>query len=507
MAKVKKKRVAVKKRATRTAKKKAAKKVTKKAAKKVTKKKAAKKVTKKAARKVTKKKVARKVTKKKVVKKKVAKKKVAKKKPTKKNAAKKVTRKKAARKVAAKKVTKKKASRKRSKKKKVSKQETKEAVMITKKGIPTLDLEEFEVKRLTETGVEDAHVGSTRYAWLGSGQCGGRLAKSFYDLGYKKVMAANTTHHDLDLLEIPQEQKFLMDIGELGAGKDMGRGNEAVSRWRQEILHHFRQTFGTEVEHIMVCFGAGGGTGGGSAVELVNMAKDFARSVGKTNPSKCVGVLMTLPTLGEASSPQVAQNAYQVATEMGQLASEGQISPLIIIDNEKISKMYPGLTVKEFWPRINNTVSMLFDVFNRLSAMSSPYTSLDPVDYQSVVHSGGCTIMGVTKIAEYRDRFALSTAVKQNLAKTLLTDGFDLATAKAAGCAFVGGKDMMANVPSLQDNINYAFDVLADITGDATIHRGIYEDQRDSLRVYTMIGGLDFPTKRIEELLLSPAMV
>ena len=81
---------------------------------------------------------------------------------------------------------------------------------------------------------------------------------------------------------------------------------------------------------------------------------------------------------------------------------------------------------------------------------------------------------------------------------------FDLATAKVAGCAVVGGKSMMAETPALQDNINYAFDVLADITGNATIHRGIYEDQRNSLRVYTIIGGLDFPAERIEKI-ITPA--
>ncbi|MBN1818625.1 MAG: hypothetical protein JW828_14785 [Sedimentisphaerales bacterium] len=381
---------------------------------------------------------------------------------------------------------------------------TKESVKVSRDVLPVLEIESFEPKPLVEAGVEDSYVGSTRYAWLGSGQCGGRLVKAFYDLGYKKVIAANTTHHDLDLLDIPKGQKFLMDIGEHGAGKDMARGAEAVGQTRQELLHEARQKFGTEVEHIMVCFGAGGGTGGGSAREMVGVAKDYARSIGKADPARSVGVLMTLPTVGESSSPQVAQNAYQVATEVGQMAMEGQISPLIIIDNEKISKMYPGLTVKDFWPSINSTVATLFDIFNRLSSLSSPYTSLDPVDYQSIIRAGGCAIMGLTKVNEYQDRFALSSAVRKNLAKTLLCDGYDLATAKVAGCAVVGGKSMMATTPALQDNINYAFDVLADITGNATIHRGIYEDQRNSLRVYTVIGGLDFPAERIEQI-ITPA--
>lgn len=371
---------------------------------------------------------------------------------------------------------------------------------VSKSLIPVLDLEKYEVKSVTETGVKDNFVGSTRYAWIGSGQCGGRLVKAFYDLGYKKAIAVNTTHHDLDLLAIPSSQKFLMDIGEKGAGKNMTRGLQAASQWRQDILHLSRKTFGTEVDHVMVCIGAGGGTGGGSASELVNIAKDYVYSIGKSEPNKHVGVVMTLPTAGEANSPQVAENAYQVATELGKMASKGQISPLIIIDNEKISRLYPGKTVREFWPSINNTVAGMFDVFNRLSSLSSPYTTLDPVDYQSILKAGGCAIMGLTRVDKFKDRFALSSAVKQNLEKTLLSDGFDLGTARVAGCTVVGGKRMMSHTPNLQDNINFAFDVLADLSGKATIHRGIYEDSRETLRVYTLIGGLDFPKSRVEEL-------
>ena len=366
--------------------------------------------------------------------------------------------------------------------------------------LPTLDLEQYEPNIEEEVGVKDHIKGSTRYAWIGGGQCGGRLVKSFYDLGYKKVLAVNTTHHDLDLLDIPEEQKFLMDMGEKGAGKDMERGEKAVQQYQQEILHLARQTFSTQVDHIMVCFGAGGGTGSGSVVGLIEVAKRYARYIGLENPNKKVGVVMTLPTVGEASSPLVAENAHKVATRLSELALAGEISPLIIVDNDKINKMYPGMTVNSFWPSINSTVAGLFDIFNRISALSSQYTSFDPVDYHSIMESGGCAIMGLTKVNKFDDKFAISEAVKKNLQKTLLAGGFDLSTAKLAGCIVVGGKRLMKDVSGLQDNINYAFDVLSEITGQATIHRGIYEDARDSLRVYTIIGGLDSPTARLEEL-------
>ncbi|MGB2599198.1 MAG: tubulin-like doman-containing protein, partial [Candidatus Omnitrophota bacterium] len=371
--------------------------------------------------------------------------------------------------------------------------------MYEKVNVPTLELEEYEPQIVEDESVEDIIGGSTHYAWIGSGQCGGRLVKSFYELGYRKALAVNTTHHDLDLLELPNSQKFLMNIGEMGAGKDMNRGKEASLRYQQEIIHLKQKIFGSKVNHIMVCFGAGGGTGSGSATKLVEVAKKYARHIGIENPDKRVGVVLTLPTIGESSSPLVSQNTYQVVSELGQMASEGKLSPLIIVDNEKISKMYPGLTVKNFWSTINNTVAGLFDIFNRLSALSTDYTAFDTVDYHSIMEAGGCAIMGLTKVTEFKDKYAISQAVKKNLQKTLLANGFDLTSARVAGCIMVGGKKLMADVPGLQDNINYAFDVLSDITGKATVHRGIYEDNKDSLRVYTIIGGLDLPAKRLAD--------
>ena len=365
--------------------------------------------------------------------------------------------------------------------------------------LPTLDLEQYEPNVKEETGVKDESKGSTCYAWVGVGRCGARLAKAFYDLGYKKVLAVDTSRRDLDSLDIPQRQKFLMDTGEDGTGRDMGRGAKAVQQHQQDILHLARQTFGSQVDHIMVCFGAGGATGSGSVVGVIEIAKRYAQYIRLGNPNKKVGVIMTLPAAGEVGSPLVAKNAYRVANELGRMATAGKISPLIIVDNDKINKTYPGMTLRSLWPSINGTVAGLFDIFNRLSGFSSPYTSFDPLDYHSIVESGGCLVMGRTKVDRLDDKFAVSEAGKKNLERTLFAGGL-VSTAKLGACIVVGGKKLMADVKGLHDNIDYAFDVFAQITGRATIHRGIYEDNNDSLRVYTIIGGLDSPAARMEEL-------
>ncbi len=366
--------------------------------------------------------------------------------------------------------------------------------------IPSLALEEFDPHVETPVGIEDTTNGSTKFAWIGAGQCGGRLVKTFHELGYRKCLALNTAYHDLNSLNLPENQKILMDIGRKGAGKDISRGRDAAVQYRQDVIHAIQQLFASNVDHVMMAIGSGGGTGSGSALPLIETVRSTAKYLGLRDSNRRIGVLATLPTDGEAASPKVAHNAYEVMTELCQMAQEGEISPLIIIDNEKISRMYPGLTVKNFWPMINSTVGGLFDIFNRLSALSSPYTSFDSVDYQSICQAGGCAIMGLTKVKDFSTASAISDAMKASLSKTLLASGFDMRTAKVVGAIVVGGKNIMANTPGLQDNINNAFDVLTDLTGNATVHRGIYEDDKESLRVYTIIGGLDTPFDRLEEL-------
>ena len=367
--------------------------------------------------------------------------------------------------------------------------------------IPDIDLEDYEVPEDEETAVEDEAGGSQVFAWIGSGQGGGRLAKAFYDRGYRKCIAVNTSNQDLDTLDLPKAQKLLLDVGEQGAGKDMSRGREAASKYKQHIFDLMRKIYGNNVDHLFVCIGAGGGSGSGSTDILIEVAKKYMKYIGHDDPEKRVGVVLSLPTRGEAGSPQVAKNAHEVLDTTNKLAVNNEISPLIVLDNAKIEKMYKGLTVKKFWPTVNNTISGLFHVFNVLTNQSSPYTSFDPTDYATVLQCGGVMVMGVAKLKEFDDEQSVSRAVKTNIEKTLLSD-VDISDARVAACVAVGGKDIMENTAGLMDSLSYGFDTLSSLCPNATLHRGIYEDNKDSLRLFTLVSGLSVSDKRKSQLKL-----
>jgi len=365
--------------------------------------------------------------------------------------------------------------------------------------IPDIDLEDYEIPEEEDNAIEDESGGSQTFAWIGSGQGGGRIAKAFYDRGYKKCIAVNTSSHDLDTLELPSKQKALLDVGEQGAGKNMEKGYEAANKYKQNIFDLMRRTYGNNVDHVFVCVGAGGGSGSGSVLVLIETAKKYMKYIGHDDPEKRVGVVMSLPTRGEATSPQVSSNAHEVLKVVGECSEEKLISPLLIIDNSKIERMYKGLTVKQFWPTVNNTVSGLFHVFNVLTNNPSPYTSFDPTDYSSVLRGGGVLVMGVAKLKEFEDEQKVSNAIKSNIEKTLLTD-VELSDSSVAACVAIGSKDIMENTPGLMDSLSYGFDTLSSLCPNAVLHRGIYEDNKDSLRLYTIISGLKVPEKRMKQL-------
>ena len=365
--------------------------------------------------------------------------------------------------------------------------------------IPILDLEDYEIPKEKEAVIADESKGSVKYAFIGTGQGGSRLAKSFYDLGYKKTIVLNTSRHDLDMLPMPDNQKFFMDIGEEGAGKVMSRGRIAAEKYQQEIFDMMRCLFG-QVDQILVCAGAGGGTGGGSIFPLLGVAKKYLKYIGHDKPAERMGAVITLPTAGEASSPQVASNALTVAQSAVMLTDKGEISPLIIGDNDKIVKMYKNLTPAKYWPTITGAVSNLFNIFNYLSSCPSSYTSFDTTDYLSLVRSGGCMVFGLAKIKDYKAEQNISQTMKNVLHSTLLAEGFDLSTARTAASIVVAGKKIMETEAGLMDKINYAFDCMSNMCPNATVHRGIYEDNRDSLRIYTIISGLKMPKNRLAKL-------
>lgn len=343
---------------------------------------------------------------------------------------------------------------------------------------------------------KDAFDSAVQMAFVGAGQGGGRIAQAFFNMGYKRVCAVNTTDQDLSSLTI--ESKLVIGRNRGGAGKDPEQGKLAAKESYEEIMDLLNRSWGEGVEQMFVCVGAGGGSGTGSWPVLVRAMKDYAESTNIEKPiEKHLGIIMTMPKRSEGS--RVQQNALTALKDAVELVEQKKISTLVIVDNAKIHDLYPGLPVKQFWTVANQNFAGILHTFNLLAAKDSQYNTFDKQDFKSVLRNG-VMIFGMARVEEWVGKEDISQAVRQNLAGSLLADGFDLSKANMAGAIVVAHDDVLEEVP--MENIDYAFHSLGRTLGNEgiTLHSGIYEWNKPGMMVFTIVSGLQPPQSRFDEL-------
>jgi cell division GTPase FtsZ len=339
-----------------------------------------------------------------------------------------------------------------------------------------------------EEEVEDKVDGAFKFAFVGAGQGGSRIAETFHKLGYRKVGIINTAQQDLNTVNV--ENKLC--IGSGGAGKDRAVAAKCFEERADDILDFMRRSFGEDVDRIFVCAGAGGGSGAGTLKPLVSSARELTLQ----SDSKKVGVILALPKYSEGK--RVNANAYETLKEASELVESGVVSPLVIIDNEKTSKIYSNVSVANFWQTANMSMAGVFHLFNMTASRDSSYSSFDSSDYKSVLDSG-IVIFGATPVPEWKDPVSISRAVRGIAQSGSMSGGIDISTADTAGAILIGGKEVLDNVP--QSNLDQAFDQLTRILkSGSVVHRGIYSGDKDNLTVFTIIGGISAPEEKLEEL-------
>jgi len=337
----------------------------------------------------------------------------------------------------------------------------------------------------------DAKSLAIKFGVIGTGQGGARLADIFYQIGYRRVCAINTTSQDFLGLTLPAaNQKVLQGQG--GAGKDPAKGWESLKNSQEDVLNLMRHSFGEDIERIMICVGAGGGTGSGSAIPLFKLAKYYLANLGK--PEK-VGMIVTLPKRTEGG--RVQANAYRLMTDLKELAESKAISPLVLVDNESIHQMFPNVSAKVFWNTANKNIVGLFDIFNVLACQKSQYVTFDREDYRSLLDSGSI-IFGATKLESYTKDTDISDGLRTNLKRTLLAEA-DITTASHVAAILCAPDNLLGILP--QAHIDLAFTTLERILSgenrDIMVHQGMYEAKRMGLYLYTMVGGFSIPEDRL----------
>ena len=338
--------------------------------------------------------------------------------------------------------------------------------------------------------IKDKFEAGYKFAFIGAGQGGSRIVETFHKIGYARVCAINTAQQDLDTVDLPRK----LNIGGGGAGKNPKVGARIYDEKKEDVLDFMKKSFGEELDRIFVCAGGGGGTGAGSFAGLVKTAYDLQRTLGvKTNK---VGGIVALPKRSEGA--KVNENAYKTLKQAWELVEDGMLSPLILIDNEKISTVYPGLAVDRFWQTANLSTCSLFHLFNTIVDKKSHYSSFDAADYQTVLDAG-LMVLGATNIKKWEDETDISYAVRDNLKQNILAGGVDLSTGDKAAACIIGSQEVLNDIP--QDFLDYAFEqFIRLLQPNSTVHRGIYRGTKPGLNVFTTVGGIGKPNGKLQDL-------
>ena len=330
------------------------------------------------------------------------------------------------------------------------------------------------------------------FGFIGAGQGGGKIAESFHQIGYARVGVINTADQDLATVNVPNKFKF---GNQQGAGKNKEVAKKAFIDQREDIVDFVKASVGDNIDRIFVTVGAGGGTGAGVCVELIKTIKKYQETV-KASSQK-VGVILALPKLSEGK--KVSLNAYETLKDVCELVDQKIVSPLIILDNEKINALYPKLSVNKFWQVANANICALFHLFNNIITKNSQYSTFDTNDFRTVLDSG-IMVFGAANITEFKNEAEISKAVRENLKRNVLCGELDLATGSVAAAVAIGDEKTLDSIP--QEYLDNAFNQLnRTLKTNSTVHQGIYKGVKDGLSIFTAIGGISTPNDKLEALL------
>lgn len=331
---------------------------------------------------------------------------------------------------------------------------------------------------------------SLRFGVVGSGQAGSRLAETFYGLGYDTVVF-NTAPQDLEHIQIPEANKFLLQHGLGGAAKEMEIGREAAEAYKDAINELIQDKLAS-AQVFMLCLSLGGGSGAGSCETMI----DILAGIGKP-----VVVITILPMANDDA--QTKRNALETLSKLSKEAQSKRIHNLIVVDNAKIESIYSNVSQIDFFNVSNKAIVDPIDAFNTLSSMPSAVKGLDPMEFAKLItDGGGLTVYGEMVVPNYEEDTAIAEAVINNLNSGLLANGFDLKQSKYVGVMVVANKQVWSKIPS--SSVNYAMSMVHDICGTPTgVFRGIYDSEEikdDVVKVYSMFSGLGLPDSRVQQL-------
>lgn len=343
-----------------------------------------------------------------------------------------------------------------------------------------------------EQMAKDTFNSAVQFSFVGIGQGGSRLVEAFSSLGYARTCVVNTCLQDLEDIKLDANRKLCLSVG--GTAKNRRMGAAHMKQHAELIMDLMRRSFGPQFDRIMICATSGGGTGSGGFETVAKIANELTESlrIKKVGESTRVGLMLALPSNSERDR---MSNALEALKSAEALLNTGVISPLVLVDNEQIGRVYSSATIGNVWTKSNQSIVTLWHLFNMLAGMSTKYTTYDAEEHRSIL-SSGVVVYGAMPIKD-TSKDGMAQAFRDGIKKNVLCGGMDISTAKSAACLLVGDAVQLESIP--WDVVEHSYEMLGRVAGGATVHRGIYAAKRP-LSAYTILGGLKLPKPRLDEI-------
>lgn len=336
--------------------------------------------------------------------------------------------------------------------------------------------------------IVEKKVRSIEFGVIGGGQAGSRLAECFYKLGYSAV-CYNTASQDLEFIQVPEENKLLLNYSIGGAAKDLSIGEAAIEANKEEIYELVQDKL-ADTELLIFCTSLGGGSGSGSAQVMV----DILAQIGKP-----VILMVVLPSSSEDGIAK--QNALTTLSKLTKEVQNKKIHNLFVLDNSRLEVLLSDVGQLDFYRVANETIVKPLDIFNTFSKKGSDVKPLDSMELVKLLTDGqGLSTYGFVKVSDYMDEMALSEAII-NADTGMLAAGFQLTQSKYVGFMLIAPEKVLNSIPNAA--MSYARQVIAEACENpgGTFY-GVYADESvgDCVHIYTMYSGLGLPESRIQQL-------
>jgi cell division protein FtsZ len=313
---------------------------------------------------------------------------------------------------------------------------------------------------------------------IGVGGGGGNAVTHMFREGIRDVnfVLCNTDEQALIESDVPVKVR-------LGPGLGAGNQPNVAKKFAEESTEKIDKLLDDGTKMVFVTAGMGGGTGTGAAPIVAKVAKD--------KDILTVGIV-TIPFLFERETKII--QALNGVEEMSK-----SVDALLVINNEKLMEIYPGLTMYQGFKKADDTLLVAARSIAELITLPG-YVNLDFADVNTTLKRGGVAVMS-TGIGE--GEYRITKAIDSALNSPLLNNN-DVFSAKKILLNIYSSE----KAPVMMEEMNEVHDFMAKFAKDIEVIWGaaIDDSLEDTVKITILATGFSIENipmmmekKRIEK--------